>query len=163
MRAARRLAVAGLCALACGANRSTSVPEMGATARMPEDGVTGHVLAADAVRVVSRGLVEAPGQRDPRLQLSFILVNDSLREWSFDTRQQHLALVGHSESAPLFASTSPATPYIVKIPPRSARVVELFFALPPEARRDGSVPPLDVVWIVDSGGDVVAGRTVLAH
>jgi hypothetical protein len=162
MATLRSVAVAGLASLlmwGC-ARHGSSVPQGGVTASMPDGATPGAAgLSPDAVRVVSRGLVHAQGQREARLQLTFTLANDTLREWTFDTRQQHLAISGHPESAPLFASTTPATPYIVRVPPRSARAVDLFFALPADVHRQGdALPPFDVVWIVDAGGDIVAGR-----
>lgn len=119
------------------------------------------------VRVASYGIVDI-GPRHPKnksdelraLHLRFTITNNGERDWSFDTREQRVALQGWGTSAAAFVSGSAGSaPPVVVVPALGERVVDLFFPLPAPLQRAKELPAFDVIWRMRADNRWVARRT----
>jgi hypothetical protein len=105
-------------------------------------------------RVMTRGIVVLDDGA-PAVHVRLVLVNRSPETWRVDGASQRLEIAssgGHRTLTP-----EPSAPVVVAAGDTS--VVDLFFALPPEARDARDLTEFTAVWTVNAGGRIVTNRT----
>jgi hypothetical protein len=170
------LLLVALAAAACGTTNYAFVPAAGATAALYGHPAADYPIPAQApqgdLRVASYGLEPLTPSNAPDEQLAAlhirVLVSNAAGQagWTFDTREQEIVLAGRGTSTPAFASASPgdgSAPPVLTIPPRSTRIVDLFFPLPPEMQAAEAIPAFQTTARVHTDAGLVAETTPFAR
>ncbi len=109
----------------------------------------------------------APGSRDrgdevrtDAIHIGLAVSNRSDEPWTVDPSEQHLMLTTKKQRSDIWATNREmALSGPVIVPPRSTRMVDLYFPLPIEFKKEDAPPPFEVVWTVHAGGQPVVRRT----
>lgn len=118
-----------------------------------------------ALQVASYGVAEIAQATNPSdhlnaIHLRMAIDNRSEKQWWIDTRQQRVEIDGRGGSAPSFASANPGwPPPLVTVPPKTKRVVDMFFALPSDLQHATAIPAFDAIWLLQLEDTVVSDRT----
>lgn len=147
-----RLAALLLVAVTGCASSYAFVPAQGATSTLNGRPAVNYALVPQAqrgeFRVATIGIEpltpnNAPDQQLAALHVRVVVSNTTGQQtWSFDTREQELAMSGRGTSTPAFATAGPgdgSTPPVLTIAPKTSRVVDLFFPLPSDAQDTDSI------------------------
>ena len=161
-------ALMALLASGC-APRYSYVPTTNATANMQGRVAADYPIPPSApqgdVKVASYGITDVAPPKSPSevlraLHMRVVLANNGVAPWTFDTREQRVALDAGESLAPAFASANAGMPPpIVSVEPNGKRVVDLFFLLPANLQHADAIPEFDALWRVSTGVGVVAERT----
>jgi len=169
MRLRSILALATLLFLGCApryvyapVSTTTSADLVGATAavyEMPPDAPRGHVRVATlGVTSLKPGGLEVSPLR--AIHIAIGVSNESDERWSVAPSEGYLALeTGRQPEEIQSTTTEVARPTAIDIPPRSTRLVHLYFPLPFELQRVERLPSFEVVWTVHAGSHTITRRT----
>jgi len=108
-----------------------------------------------------------PGSRDrgdqvrtDAIHIGLAVSNRSDEAWTVDPSEQHLTLTMKQRRSDVWATNREiAVSGPVVVPPRSTRMIDLYFPLPIDFKKEDAPPPFDVVWTVHAGGQPVVRRT----
>lgn len=155
---------------ACSSTRYSYAPVTTTTAELSGASAAVYGMPPDAprgeVRIAMLGLtaMSALGAQDTAssdaIHLGLAVSNRSDQAWTVDPSEQHLALTLKNQRSDIYA-TSGETPRssTVVVPPRSTRMIDLYFSLPVQLKTEDAPPPFDVVWTVHAGARPVTQRT----
>jgi hypothetical protein len=149
---------------------TTSADLAGASAAaygIPPDAPRGDVRLA-MMGISSLAATEgAPGSRDrgdtmrtDAIHIGLAVSNRSDQAWTVDPSEQHLTLTVKQHRNDIWATNREmALSGPVVVPPRSTRMIDLYFPLPIDFKKEDAPPPFDVVWTVHAGAQPVSRRT----
>jgi len=136
----------------------TSAERPEALYRIPPQSPRGNLYVA------SLGLIRADlaqtGRDVPLLHLRLTVSNDSdAGPWTVDAREQLVAIPGAGQSRPaLVNSDQPGAPNLT-VPPHQTKVIDLYYALPPDISSAADVSAFDLLWHVQTPALMVADHT----
>jgi len=93
------------------------------------------------------------------IHMRMVVSNNADTAWKIDTREQLLALPGHGQSRPAFASSDAGQGPIIEVPPNGKRTIDLFYPLPEHMQDASDLPAFDTLWKVETSTRVVSDRT----
>jgi hypothetical protein len=123
------------------------------------------------LRVASYGIEQlsprdAPDQSIGALHVRVLVADMSEVPWTFDIREQRLAVPGRPASTPAFATASPAagsSPPVVTIAPKTTRLIDLFFPLPPDMQQASDLSGFELSSRIGTDQGVVTETTPFAR
>jgi hypothetical protein len=103
--------------------------------------------------------IEARGPRGA-IHVALAVANRSNEAWTVESSEQHVELMTGRDRQDIYATSAEvARPVAVAIPPRSTRVIQLYFPLPVKLEKATELPSFHVHWVVRAGAHVVAKHT----
>jgi hypothetical protein len=141
---------------------TTSADLEGASAAvygMPPEAPRGDVRIA-MLGVSSISAIGTQESKSDAIHLALSVSNRSDETWTVDPSEQRVSVTLKRQRSELYATTGDGrSTTVVSVLPRSTKVINLYFPLPIQFRREDAPPPFDVVWTVHAGGRAVTQRT----
>ena len=125
---------------------------------MPPDSPRGDVRIA-MLGVTSMGPVGTHEPGSDAIHVALAVSNRSDETWTVDPSEQHLTLTLKRQRSDIYATSGQVPLTTVLVPPRSTRMIDLYFPLPIQFQKEDAPPPFEVIWTVHAGGRDVTQRT----
>jgi hypothetical protein len=94
------------------------------------------------------------------IHVALAVSNRSDETWTVDPSEQRLTLTMKRQRSDVYAATRDVTrSTAVLVPPRSTRMIDLYFPLPIQFQKEVAPPPFDVIWTIHAGSRGVTQRT----
>ncbi|MDB5218553.1 MAG: hypothetical protein JWO86_6480 [Myxococcaceae bacterium] len=161
--------VAALALTACTPTRYGYAPVTTTSAELEGSSAAVYAMPPDAprgeVRIAMLGVAESstPGMQETRsrkIHVALAVSNRADETWTVDPSEQRLTLTNNRERSDVYATTrNDAGSSSVIVPPRSTRVIDLYFPVPIQLQKDDALPPFDIRWTVHAAGRSITQRT----
>ena len=125
-------------------------------ARIAMMGVSSLTAASGSPGSLDRG----EQVRADAIHLALAVSNRSDEVWTVDPSEQRMTLTIKQRRSDIWGTSRELTlSEPVAVPPRSTRMIDLYFPLPIDFKKEDAPPPFDVVWTVHAGGQPVVRHT----
>lgn len=126
-----------------------------ATYEMPGGDVRLAMLGIASLR--SNGLEDSTLRA---VHIALAASNRSDEHWTVDASEARLSMVVRRERSDIYATTlEVGRAPVVDVPPRSTRMIDLYFPLPIQLANKDALPSFEVLWTVHAGTRTITERT----
>jgi hypothetical protein len=106
------------------------------------------------------GQTGSAGADTDAIHVALAVSNRSDEAWTVDPSEQRLTLTMDRRRSDIYATSGgPSPSSTVLVTPRSTRMINLYFPLPIQFKKEDAPPPFDVFWTVHVGGKPITQRT----